>query len=260
MHKPVPSPAVKSYAPNDDGRDFVVGDIHGHFELLTLLLNQVGFDTTRDRIFSVGDLIDRGPNSEQVILWLKESWFHAVRGNHEQMIVECISGIGDIPRHIRNGGSWLYDLPLHDQQDISDALHHLPIMIEIELSNSQRIGIVHAEAPLLLDADDWQEAKNSISCSLDEEQQHALNLALYSRKKINQGNTSTIKGLTKLYVGHSTVPNVMTLGNVVYIDTGCSFGDGALSLIELTSGAIYSAIMGAQLKEPTTYLGLGSSI
>ncbi|WP_160108148.1 metallophosphoesterase [Pseudomonas izuensis] len=244
MRKPVPSLTVKSYAANEKGRDFVVGDIHGHFELLDSLLSKIKFNATQDRIFSVGDLIDRGPDSEQVISWLKEPWFHAVRGNHEQMIVECMSGIGDIPRHTRNGGAWLYDLPPSAQLGISGALRDLPIMIEIELSDGRRVGVVHAEAPLLLTTDGWQEAKDAISCELgDELQQQALMLALYSRKKIDRHDHSIVKGLDKLYVGHSTVPNVMSLGNVMYIDTGCSFEDGALSLVELTSGAIFTATM-----------------
>ncbi|WP_256576341.1 metallophosphoesterase [Pseudomonas sp. KK4] len=221
-----------------------MGDIHGHFELLRSLISQVKFDTTRDRIFSVGDLIDRGPNSAQVTVWLQEPWFHAVRGNHEQMLIECISGTGDIPRHIRNGGAWIYDLPPYVQLDITHTLHQLPIMIEIELLDSRRVGIVHAEAPILLDTDTWQEAKNSINGNFGQEnQQNALTIALYSRKKIERSDTSTIKGLSNLYVGHSTVPSVISLGNVSYIDTGCSFGDGALSLIELTSGAVFSETM-----------------
>lgn len=184
MHKPVPHPAVKSYDANYLGRDFVVGDIHGHFSDLRSLLNQINFNAAQDRIFSVGDLIDRGPNSEQVISWLDQPWFHAVRGNHEQMIVECMSGIGDIPRHTRNGGAWFYNLPPSARLGISEALRDLPIMIEIELLDGRRVGIVHAEAPILRDTDDWQEAKNSISCQLgDELQQQALMQALYSRKK-----------------------------------------------------------------------------
>ncbi|WP_064120289.1 metallophosphoesterase [Pseudomonas fluorescens] len=244
MHKPTPSPAVKSYAANSNGRDFIVGDIHGHFKLLSSLLKQVKFNAAQDRIFSVGDLVDRGPDSEQVTAWLKEPWFHAVRGNHEQMIVECMSGCGDMARHTRNGGAWLYDLPSIVQLDISRALHALPIMIELDLSNGQKIGIVHAEAPLLLKTDGWEEAKVSIACELGEEaQQQALKLALYSRAKIDHQDHSLIKGLDKLYVGHSTVSNVMSLGNVVYIDTGCSFADGALSLIELNSGIVSTVIM-----------------
>src|SRR3546814_4769251 len=91
---------TRSFPPNKKGRDFVVGDIHGHFKLLTAALNNLDFNPELDRIFSVGDLIDRGPDSIDILKWLEKPWFHAVRGNHEQMLIDCISGYGDIPRHI----------------------------------------------------------------------------------------------------------------------------------------------------------------
>ncbi len=75
----------------------MVGDIHGHFKFLTMALDKLDFNTELDRIFSVGDLIDRGPDSIDVLNWLEKPWFHAVRGNHEQMLIDCISGHGDIP-------------------------------------------------------------------------------------------------------------------------------------------------------------------
>jgi serine/threonine protein phosphatase 1 len=245
MNKSVPSPAIKSFTANSNGRDFVVGDIHGHFALLSSLLNQVNFNVERDRIFSVGDLIDRGPDSKQATDWIREPWFHAVRGNHEQMIIECISGSGDIARHTRNGGAWLYDLPSIVQLNISRVLHDLPIMIEVGLSDGRKVGIVHAEAPLLQETDGWQEAKDSITCKFGEDhRQLALKIALYSRTKIDQQDHSPVKGLDQLYVGHSTVSNITHLGNVAYIDTGCSFDDGALSLIELNTGTINTATIG----------------
>lgn len=59
------------YRANILGRDFVVGDIHGEFSKLSKLLSLVGFDEHSDRLFSVGDLVDRGPESRQVEHWLK---------------------------------------------------------------------------------------------------------------------------------------------------------------------------------------------
>ncbi|WP_313047783.1 metallophosphoesterase [Pseudomonas soli] len=81
-----------------------MGDIHGYFELLEWLLAEVDFDTSTDRLFSTGDLVDRGPFSEQAQSWMTHSWFHAVRGNHEQMAIDCAAGVGDPGRHARNGG------------------------------------------------------------------------------------------------------------------------------------------------------------
>ncbi|MFC6570461.1 metallophosphoesterase [Pseudomonas brassicacearum] len=140
-----------------------MGDIHGHFKFLTMALDKLDFNTELDRIFSVGDLIDRGPDSMDVLNWLEKPWFHAVRGNHEQMLIDCISGHGDIPRHIRNGGAWLYELQPTIQHELSKSLQALPLIIEIDLLNDQTIGIVHAEAPVIQSNDGWQEAKDAIT-------------------------------------------------------------------------------------------------
>ena len=51
---------VKRFAANTAGRDFAVGDIHGHFTRLQSALDKAGFEPSVDRLFSVGDLIDRG--------------------------------------------------------------------------------------------------------------------------------------------------------------------------------------------------------
>ena len=49
---------------NKVGRDFVVGDVHGMFDRVAQALTKVQFNPSRDRLFSVGDLIDRGPQSD----------------------------------------------------------------------------------------------------------------------------------------------------------------------------------------------------
>src|SRR3546814_7017992 len=73
---------------NTVGRDFIVGDMHGCLDLFQAQLDRIGFDPTKDRIFSVGDLADRGPDSMGCLRLLREPWFHAVRGNHEDMLLD----------------------------------------------------------------------------------------------------------------------------------------------------------------------------
>ena len=57
------APAMPRFAQNTVGRDFAVGDIHGCFTELQRGLEAIGFDPSTDRLFSVGDLVDRGPES-----------------------------------------------------------------------------------------------------------------------------------------------------------------------------------------------------
>ena len=130
---------------NTEGRDFFVGDIHGCFYLLTQALEHVDFDTNRDRLISTGDLIDRGEFSEEVAYWLSQPYFHAVRGNHEQVLLDAVSGLSDERYHRMMGGDWWYDLGLDrtTQKHIVEYLRKLPLMLEVETEQG-RIGLVHA--------------------------------------------------------------------------------------------------------------------
>ena len=72
------------------GRDWV-GDVHGYFETLRRALPAIDFEYGRDRLFSVGDLIDREPNSIEALAWFEGGRFAAaVMGNHEAEMVRLL--------------------------------------------------------------------------------------------------------------------------------------------------------------------------
>ena len=60
---------VIEIAQNTLGRDFVVGDIHGCFSTVEHALAALDCDLSRDRLFSVGDLIDHGARSDEALAW-----------------------------------------------------------------------------------------------------------------------------------------------------------------------------------------------
>ena len=65
------------------GRRIVVGDIHGCYDELMELLEKVGIGDD-DRVFSVGDLITKGPKSKEVLeLFMTDERFSTVIGNHD---------------------------------------------------------------------------------------------------------------------------------------------------------------------------------
>lgn len=66
---------------------FVIGDVHGCLKELKELL--YGIDRTTTRVILVGDLIDRGPDSEAVIEYVRSNQIECVLGNHELMLLEC---------------------------------------------------------------------------------------------------------------------------------------------------------------------------
>ena len=64
---------IRKLPTNALGKDYVVGDLHGCFDLLQRLLHEVEFNKVTDRLFSVGDLIDRGQDSFKCMLTPVES-------------------------------------------------------------------------------------------------------------------------------------------------------------------------------------------
>ena len=69
---------------------WVVGDIHGHFDVLLRLIENINIQDT-DFLISVGDMIDRGPKSENVLEIFRDTInFHAIAGNHEIMMTDTI--------------------------------------------------------------------------------------------------------------------------------------------------------------------------
>ncbi len=74
---------------------WVVGDLHGCYTNLMNKLDTIGFDTKKDLLISVGDLVDRGAENVECLELITFPWFRAVRGNHEQMMIDGLSERGN---------------------------------------------------------------------------------------------------------------------------------------------------------------------
>lgn len=213
---------IKYFEPNINGTDYVVGDIHGCFSLLESTLLEIQFDRSKDRLFSVGDMIDRGAECHRVLEFLDKPWFHAVIGNHEEMIVN--SGLSDnyMLHSLRNGGAWFYELDAELQANIVERFKRLPIVIQVG-----NIGVVHAEIPF----SDWDDIPNVVNLC----HPYELEQMLWGRTKIRSGNTDSIKNIDKVYVGHTVVTEWRILGNVYYIDTGAVYNgpNGRLTILKI---------------------------
>lgn len=140
---------------NTKGQDFIVGDLHGCLDLLQAELVRIAFDPAADRLLSVGDLIDRGPDSMGCLRLLRELWFFAVRGNHEDMLIdyayEVVMPYGTNVSgklFFRNGGGWVRMLDADAQaelrQDLLPRVLSLPYVITVGEGLSL-FHVAHAE-------------------------------------------------------------------------------------------------------------------
>ncbi len=67
---------------------FVVGDVQGCYDELCALLSAAKFDAQCHRLASVGDLINRGPKSAEVLALAEKLSAEMVLGNHEAALVD----------------------------------------------------------------------------------------------------------------------------------------------------------------------------
>ena len=204
---------LASYPINEQGRDFAVGDIHGHFSVLKAGLRAIGFDGNRDRLFSVGDLVDRGPESALAARWLAQPWFHAIRGNHEAMACAAVTGDDDAAElNLSNGGEWLLEMPEAERQGLIGKLLKLPLAMEVATAAGV-VGMVHADMPF----DDWQAfAKEARSGLLSERDR---DMCLWSIARHARRYAQPVERVRAVVHGHITVPRMEVLGNTYFIDT-----------------------------------------
>ena len=222
---------VQHFARNTGGRDFVCGDIHGCFDLLRQALDTAAFDPERDRLFTVGDLIDRGPQSAQVLDWLAEPWLHSCLGNHEEMALEAAHDRMVMLNWILgNGGDWWLHLDADAQRDYLLAFAQLPLAMEVDTAQG-RVGIVHADIP---DGLGWP----AFIDGLEAADTDMLETALWGRQRACGAVSTAVAGIDQVVCGHTIALDYKAhaVANVWLIDTGAFMSEedgGCLTLLTL---------------------------
>ncbi|EXL88055.1 hypothetical protein FOPG_01053 [Fusarium oxysporum f. sp. conglutinans race 2 54008] len=129
----------------------VVGDIHGMLDPFEKLLKKIEFNLKTDHVIAVGDMINKGPKSSEVVARLMELKASAVRGNHEDRVILAWRGLSsqqgvaaylDTKDAAKHRGEEAY---LKTARSLSEAqmtwLRNLPVIISAE---SMALYFVHA--------------------------------------------------------------------------------------------------------------------
>ncbi|HUW65877.1 MAG TPA: metallophosphoesterase family protein [Spirochaetia bacterium] len=93
-------------------RTLVVGDIHGESRLLRNVLGLAGYTPGIDKLVLIGDYIDRGLDSLgtlQLVRDLVAGGAVALRGNHDQMMIDVLAGRWDMGTWLDNGAQATID-------------------------------------------------------------------------------------------------------------------------------------------------------
>lgn len=119
-------------------RVILLGDIHGCPVELQALLDKVGYRKGVDLLLSVGDLVNKGPDSEKVLKMALENGILAVRGNHDDAAYEAFRAWldgRDMPKPAKH--HWVPGLAA----ELAELLAQLPFTLQLP---AYGVLLVHA--------------------------------------------------------------------------------------------------------------------
>jgi serine/threonine protein phosphatase 1 len=213
---------------------YVIGDIHGDYEQLLDLVSKLPKDVN---LIFVGDLIDRGLQSREVVQYLRENNYQVIKGNHEQFMVEEGQLLVDkllADEEVQMNNVWMfaggietlqsYGVLEYDgfaykfvkniegiaqlQEDIN-WMKELPLYVQMENPHNAELPIVISHASI---GDYWD---------LEEKNYKYFEFYIMS----NRRRPSEQSPIFNIY-GHTNVTNVVIGKNFVCLDTGCGRSDG----------------------------------
>ncbi len=118
---------------------YLIGDVHGCYRELRQLLNQVNFDANQDILWLTGDLVARGPDSLEVLRFVKSlgSALKLVLGNHDLHLLGVFAKISrNKPKDKLNE---LLNAP--DADELINWLRRQPLL---QVDEEKKIVMAHA--------------------------------------------------------------------------------------------------------------------
>ena len=119
---------------------YAIGDVQGCYDELRLLLDEIAFDPATDRLYFVGDIVNRGPLSLETVRFVKSLGEAAITvlGNHDLHLLAVAQGASKTKRRDTFGDI----LGASDREELLDWLLHRPL-----LHSEEGFYLIHAGLP-----------------------------------------------------------------------------------------------------------------
>ena len=207
---------------------FAIGDIHGSFDQLQGLMEKIQIDYATDTLVFIGDYIDRGPGSVEVVDYLTDLKKRIpeiifLKGNHEDMLEKYLNGT-DRFTYLLNGGqntldSYLSKNPQSESYPIPSD--HMAFFKSLRLYYETEAYIfVHAGL----------RPKVPLASQETEDLLWIRDKFIYS--KYDFGKT--------VIFGHTPLEKPLVESNKIGIDTGAVYGN-ALTCVQLPELEFFTA-------------------
>ena len=207
---------------------FAIGDIHGSYDQLLDLMTKLPIDFANDTLVFIGDYIDRGPGSVEVVDYLIDLKKRVpgvifLKGNHEDMLQKYLDGT-DRFTYLLNGGQNTLDSYL-SRKNQSDSF---PIPADhMDFFNSLQL-YYETEAYIFVHA--------GLRPKVPLESQQAEDM-LWIRDKFIYSKYNFGKPVV---FGHSPLEKPLVESNKIGIDTGAVYGN-TLTCVQLPDIVFFTA-------------------
>ena len=210
------------------GKIFAIGDIHGCYDQLLALMKKLPIDFKRDTLVFMGDYIDRGPKSVEVVDFLIKLKKRVpdiifLKGNHEDMLAKYLDGT-DRFTYLLNGGQQTLDSYL--RKSVHTGTHPIP-PAHMEFFKSLR---------LFYETEDYIFVHAGLRPKVPMESQETEDM-LWIRDKFLHTRYDFGKPVV---FGHTPLGEPLVESNKVGIDTGAVFGND-LTCVQLPDMVFFTA-------------------
>lgn len=207
---------------------YVVGDIHGCYDKLIALMDKINIDLDSEKLVFLGDYIDRGPDSYEVVDYLinlKKKYPDIIflKGNHEDMLEKYIAET-DRFTYLINGGQQTLESYSRYYKPTDDSL--IP---ETHFEFFESLVLYH-------ETDHYIFVHAGLRKNVPLEKQKPEDM-LWIRKNFIQSNYDFGK---QVVFGHTPLPEPLLQPNKIGIDTGAVYGN-KLTCVRLPDLVFYSA-------------------
>ena len=235
----------------------IIGDIHGCFDEMLLLLRELGYTVTANvdgytldhatgrKVVFVGDLVDRGPKTPEVLRLVmsttRASTAYCVAGNHDVKLSRALNGKGVKLTHgLAESMEQLASTPDEFRRDVAKYLDGL---VSHYVFDGGKLVVAHAGLR--------EEMHGRGSGAV-------RSFAMYGETTgetdefglpIRYNWAAGYRGRAMVVYGHTPVPEAEWLNNTICLDTGCVFG-GKLTALRYPERELVSVQALAKYYEP----------
>lgn len=220
-------------------RMLVISDIHGELEKFERLLEMACYDATRDQLLLLGDYIDRGPHSREVLVKVRElEQLGAIvlMGNHEKMLLDAYRNEEKAVEHwFRNGAKQTllsYGYAEDEAEGQAAAIRWTEELLDV-------ISFVD-KLPYYYETDDYIFVHAGVEPGIPVANCDPHKL-VWIRGEFHQGYCgpkTVIFGHSPVRLLHGSDEVYFGTNSIIGIDGGCAYG-GRLNCLELPSRHIY---------------------